>query len=188
MIQNVVARRYSKALFELAKEQGALEQVTGDLLKISRSLEGEPRLEELMSHQRLSPGQKKKLALEIWQKAVSPLVMSFLLLLVDKHRERHLAAIVAMFMELLRSERNVAVAEIKTAYPLEPEEVERVQRALERALGKKLEMQVSVHPELIGGLVVKVGDRVLDGSVIKRLSLMKERLAERPIGKLEVGS
>lgn len=187
MKQSAIARRYARALFQLAKEQGSLDTVASDLQLISRFLE-DPDLKDLLGHQRVSSRRKKEMVRALWEKYVSTTVLAFVELLVDKHRERYLDAIIEVFADLLRAERNIAVAEIKTAFPLDPDAKERVRQVLEEHFKKKIELKVSVHPELIGGLVIKVGDRVIDGSVSKRLALMEARLADRTSGKLGVGT
>ncbi len=88
----------------------------------------------------------------------------------------------------MRSERNIVVAEVATALPIDESLQSRLQEVLERRTGKQVELRISVHPELIGGLAVKIGDRIYDGSAVKRLELMGARLAQRSLGKLEVGS
>ncbi|MGB9791382.1 MAG: F0F1 ATP synthase subunit delta [Thermacetogeniaceae bacterium] len=176
MRKNAVARRYAKALFQLAKEQGSLEQVASDLQLISRFLE-DPQLKELLEDRRISSRRKKEMARELWGKYVSMTVLAFVDLLFDKQRERILDTIIDVFKELLLAEKNIAVADVKTAFPLDAEAEEQLRQALERYFKKKIELRVSVVPELIGGVVVKVGDRVFDGSVAKRLALMEEHLA-----------
>lgn len=176
MRRAAVARRYAKALFQLAKEQGNLERVASDLELISRFLE-DPQLKELLESRRISSRKKKEIARELWGRHVSTAVLAFVELLFDKQRERILDAIIDAFGALLLADRNIAVAEVKTAFPLDAEAEERLRQALERYFKKKIQLRVSVVPELIGGVVVKVGDRVFDGSVAKRLALMEAHLA-----------
>ncbi len=186
-MQNAIARRYARALFQVAREQGSLDAVASDLQLISKFLE-DPALKDLLEHQRISSRRKKEIVRALWEKLVSRTVMAFIELLVDKHRERYLGGIAQIFADLLRAERNIAVAEVKTAFPFDPEAEARVRQVLEKHFGKQIELKVSVHPELIGGMVVKVGDRIIDGSVTRRLALMGTRLADRSLGKLEVGT
>lgn len=187
MIQQALARRYADALFHLAREHGRLDEVAADLRLLAGFLKQEPDLKELLGHQRISIRRKKEIVRELWGNRVSRLVMGFLELLIDKRRERYLEAISEAYFALLRAERNIAVAEVKTAFPLDQELEARLCLALERITGKKIELRVDTRPELIGGLVVKVGDRIFDGTVTKRLELLGARLAQKSLGKLEVG-
>lgn len=180
-MQNVIARRYAGALFQVGKEQGMLDEIASDLSLVSLYFEQEPELKELLGHQRISSRRKKEIVRELWHGRVSLTVMAFIELLVDKHRERHLDAVGEVFQDLWRAERNIAVAEVKTAFPLDSATQARVRQVLEKRFKKEIELKISVHPELIGGLAIKVGDRIIDGSVTKRLALMETRLAERSV-------
>ncbi|HAA89098.1 MAG: ATP synthase subunit delta [Thermoanaerobacterales bacterium 50_218] len=187
MIHKVVARRYAEALFEVASEQQNLDQVLEDLRLVVEFLRVSPELKQLLEHQKLSFGKKKEIIRELWGNKVSDVVLIFLELLVDKRRERYLEAIYEVYQELLRSTRNIVLAEVKTAFPLEEEDKKELIDVLEKLTRKKVELEVSVDPELIGGIVVKIGDRIFDGSIAKRLELLKAHLAERPLEKYEVG-
>ncbi|MDH7576649.1 MAG: F0F1 ATP synthase subunit delta [Bacillota bacterium] len=188
MIQHAIARRYADALFHVAQEHGKLDEVAADLQLLLGFLTQEPDLKELLGHQRISIRRKKEIVRNLWQSRISRLVLGFLELLVDKRRERYLEDIVDVYLNLLRATRNIAVADVKTAYPLDPEMQVKLKRVLETVTRKNIELKISVEPDLIGGLVVKVGDRIFDGSVTKRLELLGARLTERSLGKLEVGS
>ncbi len=187
MIRKVVARRYAEALFEVASEQQKLDQVLEDLKLVIEFLRVSPELKRLLEHQKLSFGKKKEIIRELWGSKVSEVVLIFLELLVDKRRERYLEAIYEVYLELLRANRNIVLAEVKTAFPLEEEEQKELVGVLEKLTKKKVELKASVDPELIGGIQVKIGDRIFDGSIAKRLELLKTHLAESPWEKFEVG-
>ena len=88
----------------------------------------------------------------------------------------------------MRQVHNIVVVEVKTAFPLDRQAELHLIGALERLTGKQIELETSLHPELIGGLAVKIGDRIIDGSVTKRLQLLGRSLVGRSNGKLEVGT
>ncbi|MGD0153766.1 MAG: ATP synthase F1 subunit delta [Thermacetogeniaceae bacterium] len=188
MIQNTVARRYAAALFQAAQDNGQLDEIMADFQLVLSFLRQEPRLGDILQHQRLSTRRKKELVRGLWETRVSRLFLNFLELIIDKRRERFLEIIYSLFAAQVRLLHNVAVAEVKVAYALDRQAELSLQQALERLTGKKIEMQISLHPELIGGLVVKIGDRIIDGSATKRLQLLGERLVDRSHGKLEVGT
>lgn len=188
MIPKAIARRYGCAMFYAAKENGLLDQVAADFQLVMRFLEQSPELRELLSHQRITTRHKKEIARNLWQNRVSQLFLGFIELIIDNRRENYLGEIPEAYHNLLRSERNIVVAEVATALPIDESLQSRLQEVLERRTGKQVELRISVHPELIGGLAVKIGDRIYDGSAVKRLELMGARLAQRSLGKLEVGS
>lgn len=188
MIQNAISRRYADALFKAAQENGQVDQVLSDWQLVVSFLQQDPRLGELLQHQRLSMRRKKEIVRELWANRVSRFFLGFLELIIDKRRERFLLAIYDVFAGKVRQARNVAIAEVKTAFALDKQSELDLIKALSKLTGKQIELQISLHPELIGGLAVKIGDRVIDGSAVKRLQLLGMRLVERSHGKLEVGT
>ncbi len=181
MIQIAVARRYAAALFQAAQENGQLDEIMSDYQLVMSFLTQDRRLGELLQHQRISTRRKKEIVRGLWEARVSSLMLIFLELIIDKHRERWLEPIYDLFSDQVRRLNNVAVAEVKTAYALDKQTELRLQQKLEQLTGKKIEMQVSLHPELIAGLIVKIGDRIFDGSATKRLQLLGERLVDRSL-------
>ena len=119
MIHNAIARRYADALFNAAQENGQVDQVLSDWQLVIRFLQQDPRLGELLQHQRLSKRLKKEVIRELWANRVSRLFLSFLELIVDKRRERFLVVIHDVFTGKVRQVRNIAVAEVKTAFALD---------------------------------------------------------------------
>lgn len=186
MIKEAVARRYAKGLFDVACEMNTVEEVAQELDQIAGFLEQEPDLQEVMEYRRVPTRVKKEIIRNLMQERISPVVIGFLEILIDKHRERNFSAIRESYHDFLRKHKNIVVAEVKTAYSLEPRFEVKLQEVLEKATGKNIELHVSVHPEIIGGLVVQIGDRVYDGSITKHLEIMGARIMERSLGKLEV--
>lgn len=186
MIREAVARRYAKGLFDVAYEMNMVEEVAQDLDGIAELLEQEPSLQEVLECRRVPTHVKKEIIRNIFQERISPVVLGFLEILIDKHRERNFGAIRESYHDFLKKYKNIIVAEVKTAFPLEPQFEEKLKEVLKKSTGKNVEIQVSVHPELIGGLVVQIGDRVYDGSVTKQLKMMGARIMKSSLGKLEV--
>ena len=102
--------------------------------------------------------------------------MSILGFLIDQGRTRELGGIIEELARVAAERRQRAVAEVRSAIPLDEEQRRRLTEALERATGKKIELKVLVDPSVVGGLVARVGDQVIDGTVKRRLELARERL------------
>lgn len=187
MIRKVIARRYAEALFGVAREQDQLDRVREDLQLVMDFLRISPDLKQLLEHQKLSFRKKKEILKGLFENKVSDVVLIFLELLVDKRRESYLEAIIEVYTDILRLDRNVVLAKVQTAFPLEKQTEGELVAVLEKAVEKKVELEITVRPELLGGLVVKIGDRIFDGSLTRRLALLQTRLAERPLEKYEVG-
>lgn len=188
MIQNVVARRYADALLKAARESDQVDRVLSDWELVMSFLEQDPRLGEMLRHQRLSIRRKREIVRALWADRVSRLFLGFLELIIDKRRERFLADIYEVFTGKVRQFRNIAIAEVRTAFALDERTESDLIKALSKLTGKQIELRVSLCPELIGGLAVKIGDRVIDGSAVKRLQLLGAHLMGRSNGKLEVGT
>jgi F-type H+-transporting ATPase subunit delta len=188
LIEKAVARRYARGLFEVAQEQDQIEAVARDLQQVVAVIRQVPELRELLEHQRVSTRNKKEIVASLWRENVCQLVYGFLNLVIDKRRERYLEPMLEEYLVLFRELKNIAVAEVKAAFPLDSQHQEALQRTLEKMTGKTIELHISVAPELIGGLIIKVGDRVYDGSVKKQLRKLGEHIVETSTGKLEVGT
>jgi len=185
LIKEAVARRYAKGLFDVACEMNIIEEVSADLDKVAALLEQEPDLQDVLEYRRVPARVKKEIIRNLMQDSISPVVLGFLEILIDKHREQSFSAIRESYRDFLRRHKNIVVAAVKTAYPLESQFEVKLQEVLKEATGKNIELHVKVHPEMIGGLVVQIGDRVYDGSVTKHLEMMRTRIMERSLGKLE---
>jgi F-type H+-transporting ATPase subunit delta len=189
LIKEAVARRYAKGLFDVACEMNILEEAAQDLDRVAALLEQEPDLKEILEYRRVPTRVKKEIVRGVIGASISSVVFGFMEILIDKHRERSFGAIRESYHDFLRKHKNIVVAVVKTAYPLEYQFEVRLQEVLEKATGKNIELRVDVQPELIGGLVVQIGDRVYDGSIIKQLEMIGSRIMERSsrsLGKLEV--
>lgn len=176
MLNQAVARRYARALFDLAQEKGVLEQVAGELELVTRIIEGDGYLQAVMNDVLISPAKKHNLVEKLFSGKVSPLVLNFLFVVVRKRRAAYISEIYRAFTDLANEARGVVEVEVRSAVELPPETVATLEGKLVAKLGKRVKFQTQVAPELIGGLVVRVGDTLMDGSVRTRLRRMRERL------------
>jgi F-type H+-transporting ATPase subunit delta len=169
---------YAQAMFEVARAEGALGEVEDELFRFARTLEGQPDLRAALTDLHL-PGERKRALLEdVLGGRANPHTASLLAFVVESGRARELEAIVDQLAQLAAERRQSAVAEVRTAVPLDATRRNKLARALEHATGKKIEMKVVVDPAIVGGVVARVGDQVIDGSVRRRLELARERLSE----------
>jgi F-type H+-transporting ATPase subunit delta len=167
---------YANAIFEIAKAEGSLEAVEDELFQFSQLFQGNDQLREKLTDQSL-PAEKRQAIVEdlLGQKA-SPLTVSLISFLVGSGRAADIPEIINRFVERAAAERRHEVAEVRTAIPLDEEQRRRLTQALERATGKKVELKVIVDPSVVGGLVARVGDTVIDGTVRRRLDQLREAL------------
>ena len=166
---------YAKALFDIAQAEGALDQVEDELFRFARTLENEIRLRDALVDPQL-PERRVEMLRELLGAKASPHTVNLISFIVEQGRARELTHIIDSMVELAARERQRAVAEVRSAVPLDEEQRQRLERALRDATGKEITLKVIVDPSVVGGLVARVGDLVFDASVRRRLELAKENL------------
>lgn len=171
-----VARRYARALGELAHERGQLEQVEADLALVAETLASDSGFRRVWEHQRIGKHDKRRVLEQLFGGRILPLTMNFLFLLLEKRRETILEAITGEFTALANEVRDVVDVEVRTARALSDEEREALSRRMSEYVGKKIRLIEVTSPELLGGVIARVGDLVMDGSVLTRLRRLQERL------------
>lgn len=175
MLNLQLVRKYAKAIFEIAQEEEKLVEY-GDELKAAREgIESVPQAMEFFSNPQVDPKQKKELLQKCFKKELSKNVYHFLLLLVDKHRFVLFPAIVDEYRVLSNEARGILIADVTTVAPASKKQ-KAIADKLEQITGKKVELRLHEDKSLIGGVVVKIGDRRIDGSVAGRLETMKRKL------------
>lgn len=178
MARNEAIRGYAQALFAVADAEGALDAVEDEVFRFARALERETPLREALTDPALPPERKKAVLSDVLGDRANPHTVNLLGFIVEQGRAREVAAIADELAAVAAERRQAAVAEVRTAVPLDQEYRERLTEALQKATGKRIELKVVVDPSVIGGVVARVGDQVIDGSIRRRLELARERLSE----------
>jgi len=179
----VIAKRYSRALFNLAREEKAIEQFASELDGFSQVLKDLPELGNALRNPLYPETVKKTLFQKVAsQMDLSPVVKSFLTLLVEKGRIQHLPEIADYYHRLMDEHSGISRAKVKAAAELGDGEIEEIAAALQKKIGKKIIVEFEVDTSLIGGVLAQVGDLVLDGSVKRQLLNFKESLKRGAVG------
>jgi ATP synthase F1 delta subunit len=173
---SVVDRVYANALFEAALEEGRLEPVREQLAQVVAAEAEVPELRELLRNPQLDP-QARAAALEEVFADSDELLRNFLLVLADKGRAGQLEEIGREFERLVAEHEGIVHAELTTAVELSDDEASKLLRRIEKASGRKVEASRTVDPDLIGGIVLRVGSHRLDASVRGRLERLRRELA-----------
>jgi len=178
-----VARRYAAALFAVAKRDGILDAVAADLTLVSRFVAEVPYLRAVLMQPLVSDERKNGVVSEAFGDRVTASTLGFLRLLIRKRREDLIDECVRDFRALLAEHNNTVEAEASTAVPLSPDQEARLTRSLEVMTGKTINLTSHVDPQMLGGVVVRIGDQIIDGSVRGKL----ERLERQLLGSNALG-
>ena len=171
-----VARRYAAALFGVAVRDDILDAVAADLTLISRFVAEVPYLRAVLMQPLVSDERKNKVATDAFGDRVTATSLNFLKLLIRKRREDLIDECVREFRVLLAERNNTAEATAYSAVPLLPAQAERLTRGLEAMTGKTVQLTTEIDESMIGGVVVRLGDTVIDGSVRGRLRRLEQQL------------
>ncbi|RJQ84231.1 MAG: F0F1 ATP synthase subunit delta [Desulfobacteraceae bacterium] len=172
-----IARRYAKALLLIGKEDGQTEQYRQELEKFAQLMAQENHLADTIANPLHNSGDRKQVLQKVIGKLNMTKVMSaFLLLLFEKGRIGFIGSINDFYQMLADELKGVVRASLVSASALTSETIEKIRSALSRKTGKQVALQVEQDPGLIGGIVTRIGDLVLDGSIRTQLLNMRESL------------
>jgi F-type H+-transporting ATPase subunit delta len=170
------AKRYAQAAFDVAKEHGQLDEWERELTQLTAAL-GNAESEEFFEHPAVSPEAKQAALRSMVTGADQKAVQNLLLLLLERNRLQQLPQVVEVFHSLVLEDRGVAIANVTTAVELEPAELDLIRARLRQMVGKEIQITTHVDPEIIGGIVVRIGDMLLDGSVLTQLKQLRQRMS-----------
>jgi len=170
-----LAKRYAKALFSLGQEDGNFDQYGRDLIEFEEFCRQNADFRRVIANPVFAVEDRKRILQAVLEKSsFSDMVKNFLYLLLEKDRLGAIESITEYYSKLTDDISNIARAEIIAARPLKEEALERIERSLERLTSKKIRSELKEDQDLIGGIVVRIGDMVLDGSVKAQLEGLKE--------------
>lgn len=178
---NGVAARYASALYDLADETGALDAVAGDLSALQKMIDDSDDFRRFIKSPVISRNDQSKAIAAVAEKAqFSPLTQKFLGLLAANRRLFTLSGAIAGYRAILAERRGQATAHVTSAAPLDDGQTVSLIEALKKAIGRNVDVVAKVDPSILGGLIVKVGSRMVDSSLKSKLQRMK--LAMKGVG------
>jgi F-type H+-transporting ATPase subunit delta len=174
-----IAQRYAKAFFEVAREDSRYEEYYGELKNFSSLLDENRNLREFLANPVFDGADKKAVVESILGKmTMSAMTASFLRLLAEKRRMGILHDITGRYGQLMDAALGKAQVQVRTAFPLTGELSAGLRKGLESMTGKKVEIKMEEDPSLLGGVVVRIGDTLYDGSIRTQLNNMRNLLVE----------
>lgn len=172
----IAASSYSDALFELAAEENKLDLIKEQLCFVDAQLQKSQKFRYVLTHPKIHKEEKKQSIQAVFGRQVDLLMLHFLQLLIDKGRFCALHEISREFMNRYRKEKNIVIADLYSAVPLDDEAEQRIRRLLEQKLNQQVELHKHVDSDLLAGIRVKVNDLVLDYTAWNKMEHLK-RLA-----------
>ncbi len=172
---NEVAHAFAFALFQIAKTENKLDLIEDELNEIKEVLSGNLELKKVISSPTISKEKKKAVCGEIL-KEFSPITFNWLYMLIDLERESMLSSIIEDYSRLAYSVRKRAIAKVITAVSLSEEQAKKVKEKLSFASKKNITLREIVDPSIIGGIIVYMDGRIIDGSIKHRLEILRQKL------------
>jgi F-type H+-transporting ATPase subunit delta len=166
-------RGYAEALFRVVQAEGELERVEDELFRFGKLLESQHELKQVLSDRSIDRAQRVQVLEDLLSGKVSEHTLGLVSFVVEQGRGRQLPQIIAELSDLVAEAKKSVVAEVRSAVPLDSAQRDDLAEALSKATGKNVELKVLVDTSVIGGIVAKVGDTIIDGSVRRRLEQLK---------------
>jgi F-type H+-transporting ATPase subunit delta len=176
MVSDERIEGYASAILEIARAEGELERVGDELFRIARAFESSSELREALVDRRIPLDRKQAIVTDLLEGKASALSVALVNFVVGVGRGADLPAIADRLAERAAGERDTAIAEVRSAVELDEETVARLQESLARATGKQVDVKTVVDPSILGGIVARVGDLVIDGSLRHRIEELRSKL------------
>ena len=175
MLKGAVARRYAAAIFDIARKQNTLDRTLEDVQQIAK-LFSNRKVSFLLREPKVPAQRKEKALRDAMQDRALPTSLNLALLLVQRELVEYAPNIATELEQLIRNYRNEAIAEVTTASQIDATQSRAIQQALEERTGKTIIVHSHVDPAILGGVIARVGDQVIDGSIRYRLSVLEQQL------------
>ena len=175
MLKGAIGRRYAEAIFDIAKKQNTVDRTLEDMREIAR-LFSHRKLLYLLNEPKIPMQRKESAIRQALESKVLPTSLNLALLVVQRELVEAMPNLARELEQLVLNYKNEAVAQVTTAMPMDQQQQNKVRQALERRTGRTILMQTKVSPDILGGVVARVGDQVIDASVRHRLAALRRQL------------
>lgn len=180
MIEDRIGYRYAKSIFDLAKEKNLLDEVKEDMSVIHEISEGSREFRVMLSSPLINVTKKEAILRSVFRDSLkSEFTKQLVNIIVRKGRERYLDNAAKSFLELYDRDKHILRGKLISAKPLSDEQVVAIRKQVEKETGDSFEMETEIDPELIGGFVLKIGDKIFDGSIASSLRKLQQDLTNK---------
>ena len=173
-----VANRYAQALFELADENNKASEIYSEIVDLNSVISSNKNLYDVLRSPFITREDKVNVAIELFDGKVSKDTKNFLLVLIEKDRTTQLSSIVQAYKQMLNDKLNIAEGKVYTAVPLSPEQISELEKKLSAKYNKNIELENKIDKDILGGVLVRIGNEEIDGTVKSRLSDLSEVLSQ----------
>ncbi len=173
-----VASRYAKSLIDLAEEQNVLEKVKADIEGVVKTLRENGELRAVLANPIVSPDKKFAVLNQIFGASVEPMIMAFFKIVVNKGRSGSLYDTAKQFVEEYNVRKGIIKATVISAAPLSEKNRQEIAQVVEEATRGQVVLDAQVNPDLIGGFILKVGDKQFDTTISSRLTRLKKEFSQ----------
>lgn len=167
---------YARALFEVARADGTLDEVEDELFRFARSYESSEALRTTLSDEGIPAAKRQAIIEDLLGESATPTTVQLLSMVIGSGRATDLVPIADALVQRASAAKQLEVAEVRSAVDLTPDQQDRLRAAIANATGKQVNLKVVVDPSVLGGLVATVGDIVIDGTVRATVEQLKARL------------
>ncbi|WP_286724166.1 F0F1 ATP synthase subunit delta, partial [Pelotomaculum sp. PtaB.Bin117] len=178
MLKGAVAGRYSAALYDLAVESNQVDQIEEELKAVDTILQENTDLQKVLYHPQITAAAKKELLDQLFKGKISELTLNFIKLLVDRRRETFLGDIASEFIAKANAARNIVEVRVTSVVDLKDQEKGEFDQLLAKLTGKKVQVSYATDPSLLGGVLIRIGDKVIDGTIKAKLAALGDRLKQ----------
>lgn len=177
----LVSKRYALALFEAGLELNKLDEFKEEMNFLGRTIEDEPQLSTILEHPKVTKEEKKELIRAIFGQKLSQEMLNFIYLIIDKRRERYIDEVKEYYNFLYNEENNIIEATAVTAIPMDKQHQDKLSIVLSNRLGKKVILENLVDKNVVGGVLLKIENKLLDGTIKGRLNDIERSLKEMKV-------
>lgn len=176
MNHSLIAVRYAKALFKLAKEKGLEDQIHQDMKKVNEAISISDDLDQFLMSPIQRPSKKKEILISLYNKSIHEISYSFLNLIVDKKRENFIQQIIRDYDTFYKQDKKIKDVIFQTAVKIDSNSIPQIKKLIEEALGCDIDLTLKEDSKMIGGFLIAVDGKLMDASISHKLKEIKKQL------------